>query len=84
MRPVIHYCLCHFLKEGHNSDEREYEDTADQIREVLIHANYFSQKDIESCLDFDINALSDEEDFEEINALFDTLAAEYRTIEEDK
>lgn len=81
MQPVIHDCLRRFLKEGHNPDEREYEDSADQISEVLIHANYFSQKDIESCLDFDINALSDEENFEEINSLFDTLAAEYGTGE---
>jgi hypothetical protein len=30
-----------------NPDEREYYDAADQIREVLIHGNNLSQKDIE-------------------------------------
>ena len=30
-----------------NLDDREYSEGADQIREVLIHAHYLSQKSIE-------------------------------------
>ena len=77
MRPVIHECLRRFLLESHNPEEREYYDDADQIREVLIHANYFSQKDIEDCLSFDINTLADEAEFPAIKALFDAFVALY-------
>jgi hypothetical protein len=41
------------LEESNNSDDREYSEDADQIREVLIHAHYLSQKDIEICAAFD-------------------------------
>ncbi|MFA5242093.1 MAG: hypothetical protein WC029_03875 [Sulfuricella sp.] len=77
MRPVIHECLKHFLLESHNPDEREYYDDADQIREVLIHANYFSQKDIEDCLGFDIDSLSGHAHFEALKTLFAAYLAEY-------
>jgi len=77
MRPVIHECLRRFLLESHNPEEREYYDDVDQIREVLIHANYFSQKDIEDCLSFDINTLADEAEFPAIKVLFYTFVALY-------
>lgn len=34
------------------------EEATDQIREILIHENYLSQKDIEICLGFDIESLA--------------------------
>lgn len=71
MRPVIHDCLRRFLMESHNPEEREYYDDADQIREVLIHANYFSQKDIEDSLALDIDSLADQTNFANIKALFE-------------
>lgn len=71
MRPVIHERLRRFLLESHNPEEREYYGDADQIREVLIHANYFSQKDIEDCLAFDIDSLADQPNFSNIKALFE-------------
>ena len=37
----------------HDPDERESPDAADQIREVLSHGNYLSQRDIEIRLGFD-------------------------------
>lgn len=52
-KPVIEHCYRDFLLQNHDPDEREYADAADQIREVLIHGNYLSQKDIEICLGFD-------------------------------
>jgi hypothetical protein len=51
--PVIERCYSLFLKGNNNPEDREYPDDADQIREVLIHGHYMSQKDIEICADFD-------------------------------
>jgi hypothetical protein len=57
-QPVIEHCYREFLLQNHDKDEREYADAADQIREVLIHGNYLSHKDIEICLDFDVESLA--------------------------
>jgi len=57
-KPIIEQCYREFLLQNHDSDEREYPDAADQIREVLIHGNYLSQKDIEFCIGFDVEPLS--------------------------
>jgi hypothetical protein len=46
-RPVIEQGYRDFLLQNHDPEEREYPDAADQIREMLIHENYLSQKDIE-------------------------------------
>lgn len=73
MQPVIHDCLLRFLHESGNSDEREYTDPSDQVREVLIHANYFSPKDIEAARAFDINSLAGEAHYAEFRTLFDHL-----------
>jgi hypothetical protein len=81
MQPVIHDCLRHFLLESWNPDEREYHEPADQIREVLIHANYFSQKDIEAALLFDITALHGQPNYETMAQLFDTFKQEYQQAE---
>lgn len=39
--------------------EREYSNAGDQIREVLIHGNYLSRKDIEICLGFGVESLAE-------------------------
>lgn len=57
-KPVIAHCYREFLVQNYDTDEREYPDAADQIREVLIHGNYLSQKDIEICLGFDAESLA--------------------------
>jgi|GEM_PF-3422576 len=54
-------------------------DPADQIREVLIHENYLSQKDIEICLGFDVESLKDHEGVDEIRALHRAFTTEYKT-----
>jgi hypothetical protein len=51
--PTIQRCYARFLEESNNPDDREYTEEADQIREVIIHAHYLSQKDIEICAAFD-------------------------------
>ncbi len=78
-QPIIIECLIDFLKENYDRDNREYFDDNDQIREILIHGNYLSQKDIEHLLTFDITQLSAEPNYVEMEVLFNAFAAEYVT-----
>lgn len=78
LRPVLHECFSKFLCDSHDPENREYVDDTDQIREALIHENYFSQKDIEACLAFDIGTLADHESFPAVRALFDAFVSSYR------
>ena len=77
--PVINECLIQFLKESWNPDDREYIGEEDQIREILIHGNYLSQKDIEHMLTFDITELSAETNYTEIETLFNAFKTAYAT-----
>jgi len=74
---VIEECYRDFLLRSYDADEREYTDPADQIREELIHRNYFSQKDIEICLGYDITSLSDHSQYDSILELHNTLISQY-------
>jgi hypothetical protein len=76
-KPVIEHCYCEFLLENHDPEEREYPDPADQIREVLIHGNYLSQRDIEICLDFDLAAFVAHPEYKNMCDLHDALAQTY-------
>ena len=76
-RPVIEHAYREFLLQNHDPEEREYPDDADQIREVLIHENYLSQKDIEICLGFDLATLGEQPAIASIRDLHDCLIAEY-------
>ena len=76
-RPVIERCYREFLLHNHDPDEREYPDDADQIREVLIHGHYLSQKDIDICLGFDPGVLAAQPADTTIRALHDALVADY-------
>jgi len=78
-RPVIERCSREFLLCGADAEDREYADPADQIREVLIHGNYLSRRDIDICLAFDVESLNDHEGIDEIKALHDVLAAQFAT-----
>ena len=80
-KPVIEHCYREFLLQNHDPDEREYADAADQIREVLIHGNYLSQKDIEICLGFDFESLADRPGSEAMRELHAALAEKY-TVED--
>ena len=72
-RPVIDSCYREFLLQNHDPEEREYPDPADQIREVLIHENYLSQKDIDICLACDLTSLTGHEQYASIRQLHDAL-----------
>lgn len=75
--PIIQCCYSRFLTESNDPEAREYPDDADQIREVLIHGNYLSQRDIEICLSFDLDTLAVQPGYENIRKLHDTLGAKY-------
>ena len=75
--PTIQRCYARFLTENSDPEDREYTDDADQIRELLIHENYFSQKDIELCAAFDISELKVSPNFPAIESLHQTLRATY-------
>ena len=76
---VIEDCYKQFLLDSHDPEEREYPDTGDQIREILIHGNYMSQKDIEICLGFNLANLADQPQHGNMRELHDALATTYAT-----
>lgn len=81
-RLVIELCYRSFLLQNYDPEEREYPDAADQIREMLIHGNYLSQRDIEVCLDFDLTTLCEHPEFERIRVLHEALRTEYEQYAE--
>ena len=68
-----------FLLHNHDPEEWDYSEASDQIREVLIHGHYLSQKDIEICLGFDLPSLGDGAPAEPVSALHDALIGGYGT-----
>ena len=80
-KPVIEHCYREFLVQNSDAEEREYPDAADQIREVLVHGNYLSQKDIEICLAFAVESLADCPGIEGIRELHGTLAETYKAVD---
>ena len=76
-KPVIAHCYRKFLLQNQDPDEREYPDDANQIREMLIHDSYLSQKDIEFCLGLDLAELRDRAEFSQIEELHHSLVAAY-------
>lgn len=81
-RPVIEHCYREFLLQNHDPEEREYPEAADQIREVLIHGNYMSKRDIDICREFDLASLGDGTPAESFRALHDTLLSDYAPDDE--
>jgi hypothetical protein len=81
-RPVIEYAYREFLRQNYDPEDREYPDASDQIREVLIHENYLSQKDIEICLGFDLASILAPPEIDSIRALHEVLISEYGSDDE--
>lgn len=77
-RPVIERCYSEFLLRSADETVREYPAPEDQIREVLVHANYLSPRDIEFCLRFDVSVLQRRRGFGQIGVLHETLARLYK------
>ena len=82
-RPVIEHCYREFLLRSHDPDEREYPDAADQVREILVHGHYLSQKDVEICVEFGLESLGDEAPTEPVRELHDVLVAECGSDDEN-
>jgi hypothetical protein len=76
-RPVIEQCYHEFLLESRDPDVREYFDPVDQIREVLVHANYLSQNDIDVCRAFDIESVVGEAGEEAMRVVHAALSSAY-------
>src|SRR5580704_16403684 len=76
-KPVISHCYREFLLQNSDSQEREYPDPEDQIREVLIHGNYLSQRDIDVCLAFDLGEFAARPGYESIRELHDALVTKW-------
>ncbi len=76
-KPVIEHAYREFLLQNHDPEEREYPDAADQIREVLVHENYMSQKDIEICLSFDLGTIVAHPEYQSMRDLHKALLAEH-------
>ena len=81
-KPVIEQVYRAFLLHSHDDEEREYPDAADQIREVLIHENYLSQKDIDICLGFDLAGIADRPEINNIRTLHEALKSLYAPDDE--
>ena len=78
-RSVIERCYQDFLLHNHDADEREYPDPVDQIREVLIHENYLSQKDIEICLNCDAESFAGVPGYEGMRELHAAFVEKFRS-----
>lgn len=76
-KSVIEHAYREFLLQSHDPDVREYSDDADQIREVLIHENYLSQRDIDICLGYDLALLRTGGSFPAIEDLHRSLCTTY-------
>ncbi len=76
-KPVIEQVYREFLLQNHDPEEREYPEAADQLREVLVHENYLSQKDIDICLCFDLACIADRTEIDSIRILHDLLKSVY-------
>ncbi|MBJ6111796.1 hypothetical protein JAO73_22440 [Hymenobacter sp. BT523] len=75
MRPVVQGCFEQFLVDSYDPELREYPQEEDQIQEALIYTNYFSPRNTEACLGFDLSRLSSHEHFEAIQVLFESFSA---------
>lgn len=76
-QPVVLQCYCDFLVQSSDPEDREYLDPVDQIREVLVHGNYMSQKDVEICRSTNVSQFATREHFDEILLLHRAMRYAY-------
>ncbi len=82
MRPIILEVYRGFLEGSANIEEREYSDPKQQVEVCLIHQNYISQRDIDTCLEFDLLPLRSEANFSTIETLHQFLRKTYGEVGE--
>jgi len=83
MTPVLHDCLRAFLEENTDPEEWEYSLPKDQIDAALIHTQYFSRKDIDASLAFDISVFDGHANTVPIRELFETFRVTYQPETEE-
>ena len=76
-KTVIEHCYHGFLVRSADPDDRQYPDPGDQVRELLIHPHYFSQRDVDFCLAYDLNRLSSDIRPEQVQDLHNALRHGY-------
>ena len=74
---VVKSCYQDFLCQSSDIEESEYIDDSDQIREVLIHQNYMSKKDIAFCRDFDLSKMYIPSRSNRVDRLHNSLLKDY-------
>lgn len=79
---VVEHCYREFLRGNHDAEEREYPEDADQVREILVHANYLSRRDIDICISFDVESLAADPGIVGMRSLHSTLRDVYASEEE--
>ena len=75
--PVIDWSYKEFLIQGNEPDEREFLNAEDQVREILVHRNYLSLKDVENCANYDVSELFELLDGPNVESLHRSLQAAY-------
>lgn len=80
-KPVIEKCYRLFLTDEQSLAEPQFADPKDQIREILIHQNYLSQKDIGICFAYDVTQHRAHASYASIEALHLALRATYPDAE---
>ena len=78
-RLIIENCYRKFLVDSHDSEEREYPDADDQIREILVHNHYFSQRDVEICLRANLADFAERPEWANIQQLHNALISDFGT-----
>jgi len=71
--PIIQECYSNFLTDSADPEEREYVDEADEVREVLIHGHYFSERDVRLCQSADLSWVEGDANAESIRGLHQAL-----------
>ena len=80
-RSMIEKCYRSHLLESADPEDREYADDEDQNREILVHGNYLSQRDINICLAQNIAEHSANPGYENIQALHEALKQTYGDVQ---
>jgi len=77
MRSIILDLYGNFLRDSADLEEREYSTPKEEIKANLIHRDYFSQKDIDICHDFDLTSLVDHPQHDNMRELHDCMKVTY-------
>jgi len=78
---IILKCFENFLLKNYDPETREFPIGLEQIHEILIQKNYFSQKDIEICSTFNIKKLSKTKNYKSIKVLYESFTEYYIDID---